>query len=98
VRSPQDVLIKPLVTEQSINMAQEQHKYSFYVDRDANKIEIKQAVEALFKVHVVAVNTAIVKGKKKKVGRFVGRTSDRKKAIVTVREGDKIEIFEGLLS
>jgi len=98
VRSPQDILIRPLVTEKSVNLAQKENKYSFYVDKRANKIEIKKAVEELFKVKVLDVNTAIVKGKKKRVGRFTGLTPERKKAIVTLRPGDKIEIFEGLLS
>lgn len=98
MRDPHDVIIRPLVTEKSVNLAQEQNKYCFYVAREANKIEIKKAVEDLFKVKVLAVNTAIVKGKKKRVGKFTGMTPARKKAIVTLRPGDKIEVFEGLLS
>jgi large subunit ribosomal protein L23 len=87
-----------MVTEQSISRAQLDHKYSFYVNRDANKIEIRNAVEKLFKVKVTNINTVRVKGKMKRVGHNTGRTAERKKAIVTLREGDKIEIFEGLLS
>lgn len=98
MRRPQDVLIRPLITEQSMNMVQKENKYTFYVDKRANKIEIKKAVEDLFKVKVLAVNTAIVKGKKKRVGRFTGLTTARKKAFVTLRPGDRIEAFEGLLS
>ena len=98
MRSPHDILIRPLVTEKSVNLAQKENKYTFYVDKKANKIEIKRAVEELFKVKVLAVNTAIVKGKKKRVDRSTGLTPERKKAIVTLRPGDKIEIFEGLLS
>ncbi|AFV12757.1 50S ribosomal protein L23 [Thermacetogenium phaeum DSM 12270] len=98
MRSPHDVLIRPLVTEKAVNLAQEQNKYTFYVDKRANKIEIKKAVEDLFKVKVLSVNTINVKGKKKRVGRYEGRTPERKKAIVTLRPGDKIDIFEGLLS
>ncbi|HAA90130.1 MAG: 50S ribosomal protein L23 [Thermoanaerobacterales bacterium 50_218] len=97
MRDPRDIILKPVVTEKSVNLAQKENKYTFYVDKNANKIEIKKAVEELFKVKVLKVNTMIVKGKKKRVGRFWGRTPDRKKAIVTVRPGDKIEIFEGLL-
>lgn len=97
MRNPQDVIIRPVVTEKSVNLAQQGNKYTFYVDKKANKIEIKKAVEDLFKVKVLVVNTMIVKGKRKRVGRFRGRTPDKKKAIVTLRPGDKIEIFEGLL-
>lgn len=97
MRSPHDILIKPVITEKSVNLAQQENKYTFYVDKKANKIEIKKAVEELFKVKVLAVNTAIVKGKNKRVGKYLGRTPDRKKAIVTLRAGDKIDVFEGLL-
>lgn len=95
MRSPYDVLIKPVVSEKSLSLMEE-NKYTFYVNKDANKIEIKNAVEKLFNVHVVKVRTMIVKGKLKRQGRFVGRTPDRKKAIVTLKPGEKIEIFEGL--
>lgn len=98
MRSPHDTLIKPLVTEKAVNLAQEENKYTFYVHPKSNKIEIKQAVEALFKVHVLDVNTILVKGKKRRVGRSPeGYRPDRKKAIVTLRPGDKIEIYEGLM-
>ena len=72
----------------------EQNKYTFKVDKKANKIDIKQAVEAIFKVKVTDVKTMNVKGKLKRLGRYQGRTPDWKKAIVTLQEGDKIEIFE----
>jgi large subunit ribosomal protein L23 len=97
MRSPQDTLIKPLVTEQAVDLASSLNKYTFYVNPKANKIEIKHAVEELFKVHVQGVNTANLNGKKKKVGRApAGYRVDRKKAVVSLRPGDKIEIFEGL--
>lgn len=98
MRNPHDIIIKPLVTEKAVNLAQEQNKYVFYVDRSANKIEIKNAIEELFNVKVLAVNTLNTKGKKKRVGRFEGLTPMRKKAIVTLNEGDKISVFEELLS
>ncbi|MGI6180400.1 50S ribosomal protein L23, partial [Butyricicoccus intestinisimiae] len=66
------------------------------VDPAANKIEIKAAVEKMFKVSVVKVHTVNVKGKKKRVGRYVGKTPNRKKAIATLKAGDKIENFAGL--
>lgn len=95
MRSPYDVLIRPVVSEKSFSLMEE-NKYTFYVNKNANKIEIKNAVEKLFNVNVVKVRTLTVKGKLKRQGRFVGRTPDRKKAIVTLKPGDKIEIFEGL--
>lgn len=95
MRNPRDVLKKPIVSERSMGLT-EQGKYSFYVDPKANKIEIKHAVQELFKVTVTDVNTMNVKGKAKRMGKYVGRTANRKKAIVTLKEGDKIEIFEGM--
>ncbi len=95
MRNPQDVLIKPIISERSMDLL-EQNKYSFYVNPAANKIEIKNAVEELFNVKVTDVNTMNVKGKLKRVGKYVGRTARRKKAIVTLKQGDKIEIFENM--
>lgn len=90
-----DIIIKPVVTEKSIGLM-EYNKYVFKVALSANKIEIKKAIEEIFKVKVVDVNTVRVKGKEKRMGRSVGKTSDYKKAIVQLAEGDSIEIFEGL--
>ena len=90
-----DIIIRPVVTEKSIGLM-ENNKYVFKVALSANKIEIKKAVEEIFKVKVVDVNTVRVKGKEKRMGRSVGKTSDYKKAIVQLVEGDSIEIFEGL--
>ncbi|MGD0152437.1 MAG: 50S ribosomal protein L23 [Thermacetogeniaceae bacterium] len=98
MRSPQDTLLKPVVTEKAMDLVKNENKYTFYVNPKSNKIEIKQAVQALFKVQVLAVNTANLKGKRRKVGRSPeGFRPDRKKAVVSLRPGDKIEIFEGLL-
>ncbi|MBT9152981.1 MAG: 50S ribosomal protein L23 [Firmicutes bacterium] len=97
MRSAYDTLIRPVVTEKAVKLAQSENKYTFYVNPKSNKIEIKKAVEDLFKVHVQDVNTANVKGKKKRVGRSPeGYRPNRKKAIISLRPGDKIEIFEGL--
>ncbi|NPV26994.1 MAG: 50S ribosomal protein L23 [Firmicutes bacterium] len=95
MRNPRDVLIKPVITEKATNLLAE-NKYTFFVDKNANKIEIKHAVEELFKVKVTDVRTMIVKGKLKRVGRYQGKTPDRKKAIVTLKAGDKIPLFDGL--
>ena len=90
-----DVLIKPLVSEKSMGLMEE-NKYSFQVAKAANKIEIKRAVEELFKVKVVNVTTRNYKGKVKRLNRCVGKRPDTKRAIVTLKEGDKIELSSGL--
>lgn len=95
MREIHEVLLKPLVSEKSIALM-EANKYSFLVAKDANKIEIKHAVEKAFNVKVVNVNTRNRVGKVKRMGRFVGQRPDTKRAIVTLREGDSIEIFAGL--
>ncbi len=87
------VIKRPLVTEKT-TLAKEANKYHFEVDRRANKIEIGQAVEKLFKVKVVNVRTMNMAGKKKRVGRVMGRKRDWKKAIVTLAPGSSIEIFQ----
>ncbi len=94
MRNPHEVLIKPVVTEKTTNLMEE-NKYTFEVDKNANKIEIKHAVEAIFKVNVVDVKTLIVKGKPKRMGKYVGKTSSWKKAIVTLKPGERLPIFEG---
>jgi large subunit ribosomal protein L23 len=96
MRGPRDVIIRPLVSEKSTALM-EQNKYVFVVAREANKIEIKHALEEIFDVKVAAVNTANFKGKKKRLGRYpAGYQSRWKKAVVTLAEGSKpIEIFEG---
>lgn len=90
-----EIIIKPVVTEKSVDLMQE-NKYCFKVAKDANKIEIKNAIEEIFKVTVVNVNTVNVHGKMKRMGRTRGMTASWKKAVVTLREGDSIEVFEGL--
>ena len=88
-------IIKPVVTEKSVDLMQE-NKYCFKIAKDANKIEIKNAIEEIFKVTVANVNTVNVHGKMKRMGRTQGMTASWKKAVVTLREGDSIEVFEGL--
>ncbi|MDN5346950.1 MAG: large subunit ribosomal protein [Clostridia bacterium] len=95
MRAPQDIIIQPLVTEKTTGLLG-QNKYTFIVRNDANKIEIKQAIEKLFKVKVVKVNTLFDRGKLRRRGRTEGLQPDRKKAIVTLRPGDKIPLFEEL--
>ncbi len=88
------IIKRPLVTEKSTASRDEGNKYIFEVDRRANKIEIGNAVEKIFKVKVVDVRTLNMAGKKKRMGKIVGQKSDWKKAIVTLAEGNTIEIFE----
>ena len=96
MRTPYDVIIKPIVTETSM-MGMEDQKYTFQVAKDANKTEIKLAVESVFGVKVEKVNTVNVKGKKKRQGRFVGYRPNWKKAVVTLSaESKAIEFFEGM--
>lgn len=90
-----DVLRRPLVTEKN-TILQAQNKYAFEVAKEANKPQIKQAVEKAFKVKVTSVNVTKVAGKTRRVGRQLVSTPPWKKAIVTLRPGDKIEIFEGV--
>ncbi|MCL6634692.1 MAG: 50S ribosomal protein L23 [Peptococcaceae bacterium] len=95
MKDPYDIIKRPVVTEKSTSLFQD-NKYTFVVDPKANKTEIKQAVEKIFKVKVEKVNTMRVKGKFKRVRNVLGKTPDIKKAIVTLRKGDKIEILEGM--
>lgn len=92
---PREIVKKPVVSEKSMGLMAE-NKYTFFVDKRANKIQIKNAIQDIFDVTVLDVKTMIVKGKMKRMGRYQGMTPDRKKAIVTLKQGDKIEIFEGL--
>jgi len=90
-----EVLRRPLVTEKN-SILQSQNKYAFEVALEANKPQIKQAVEKAFKVKVTSVNVTMVSGKMRRVGRQMVLTPSWKKAFVTIRSGDKIEIFEGV--
>lgn len=92
-----DIIKRPLMTEKSTGIGEKQNAYVFEVSRDADKAEIKNAIEKLFDVKVRDINTMIMHGKLKRVGgRHVGRRSKWKKAIVTLKEGYKIQIIEGV--
>jgi large subunit ribosomal protein L23 len=93
--NPHDIIIRPLITEKNTNLMQ-YNKYSFEVDRNANKAQIKYAIQTIFNVRVSAVHTMNVRGKMKRRGQKFGYTADWKKAIVTLVEGDRIELFEGV--
>ena len=89
------IIIKPILTEKLSELQEKENKYGFVVDRDANKIEIKRAVEDKFEVKVEKVTTLNMKGKRKRMGRFEGKRASWKKAIVTLAENDKIDFIEG---
>jgi large subunit ribosomal protein L23 len=91
----QDVVKRPLITEKNERAREAARQFAFEVHRDATKIQVKQAVEKLFSVHVLAVRTAIARGKNKRVGRNTGRRPNWKKAFVTLRDGETIALFEG---
>jgi len=94
-RSPRDIIIRPLMTEKSMRQKEEQNTVTFRVRPDANKIEIRSAVEKIFNVKVADVRTANFQGKVKRMGRHQGPRPDWKKAIVTLAPGHKIELVEG---
>ena len=96
MREAHQIIRRPLITEKGTELKNQANHYLFEVARDANKIEIKRAIESLFRVKVLRVRTISVQGKEKRVGRYVGRTPNWKKAVATLKEGDSIEFFEGV--
>jgi len=96
VREPRQVVVRPLMTEKSMRLKDERNTVTFQVVPDANKVEIRQAVEAIFNVKVSAVRTSTVEGKLKRMGRHQGRRPSWKKALVTLAPGHKIELVEGV--
>jgi len=91
-----EIIVRPLVTEKATQLKAAGNQYLFQVDRRANKIEVKKAVEEIFNVHVTSVRTIQMAGKKKRMGRFEGKRPDWKKAVVTLKEGETIQLFEGV--
>ena len=89
------LLKSPRLTEKSVTQKELSNQVTFLVELTANKIEIKRTIETLFKVTVLNVNTIRMRGKEKRMGRYVGRRPNWKKAMVTLKEGDHIEYFEG---
>ncbi|WP_420130538.1 50S ribosomal protein L23 [Longimicrobium sp.] len=96
MRKVSEILVKPLVTEKSHQQLDQHGAYTFVVANDANKIEIADAIEKQFNVKVRNVRTMRYAGKDKRMGKWVGRKAAWKKAVVTLAEGDSIEIFEGV--
>jgi large subunit ribosomal protein L23 len=95
-RHPHTVLVRPLLTEKITAMREAGNKVGFVVRSDANRIEIKKAIESSLKVRVERVNVLNVNGKTKRLGRFSGKRPDWKKAIVTLKEGEKLEMYESV--
>lgn len=95
MRNIHEVIVRPVMTEKSTEALDRQNAYTFVVAKEANKIEIREAVEKLFGVKVKDVRTMQYRGKERRVGRYIGRRASWKKAVVTLREGT-IEIFEGV--
>lgn len=90
------IIRRPIVTEKGSALKDDNNQLVFEVDLDSNKSEIRKAVEKLFKVKVLSVRTQNRSGKRKRLGRTIGRRKNWKKAIVTLREGDRVDFFEGV--
>jgi large subunit ribosomal protein L23 len=93
VKNPRDIIIEPVVSEKSYDLIEDANTYTFVVDRRTTKTEIKEAVESIFGVKVVRVNTINRKGKRKRTGWVYGTRPASKRAMVTLAEGDEIDIF-----
>jgi large subunit ribosomal protein L23 len=96
MRDPRTVIVRPVVTERSTELADDRGAYTFIVNKDANKIEIKKAVESLFDVKVKDVRTANYRGKWRRMGNAYGQKASYKKAVVTLAEGQRIDVYEGI--
>lgn len=94
MKNPREIIITPMFTEKSATVQQNLNAYTFKVSINANKIEIKRAIEKIFSVDVINVNTIRMAGKPKRLGRYEGKRPDWKKAIVTLKTGQKIDDFE----
>ena len=93
MRDPRDVILRPIVSEKSYDLIEDNNTYTFEVDPRSNKEEIRDAVEEVFDVHVLRVNTMNRKGKVKRQGWTSGRRKDTKRALVTLAEDDSIDLF-----
>jgi large subunit ribosomal protein L23 len=91
--TPHEIVLKPLITEKTLRMAERDNAYTFKVRTTANKVQVRDAVERIFKVSVVAVRTQNCIGKFRRMGRSTGATSNWRKAVVKVKQGDSIEFY-----
>jgi large subunit ribosomal protein L23 len=96
MKGAHQIVLQPLLTEKGTRLKEEANQYLFRVAPGANKVEIKQAIEALFKVTVLDVRTLRMEGKVKRLGRFQGRRPSWKKAVATLKPGDSIDLYEGV--
>lgn len=94
MRQSREIVIAPIITEKSSSIQNINNSYTFKVSINANKVEIRHAIEKIFNVHVLDVNTIRQRGKMKRMGRYGGKRADWKKAIVKLKEGDSIAEFE----
>lgn len=94
MKNPRDIIFSPVVSEKSYDLVSDNNSYTFLVDRRSNKTEIKQAIQTIFEVKVVSVNTMNRPGKRKRTGWTVGTRKNTKRAIVTLADGDSIDVFE----
>ena len=94
MKNPRDIIFEPVVSEKSYDLVADNNTYTFIVDPRTNKTEIRQAIEAIFDVKVASVNTMIRNGKQKRTGYTIGRRKDTKRALVTLVDGDSIDVFE----
>lgn len=92
-RNPRDIIVRPIITEKTVAMQQNDNKVTFEVSKGSNKIEIRQAIEEIFNVKVEKINVINVLPRKKRVGRYEGQTKAVRKAIVKLAEGSKIEVL-----
>ncbi len=91
--APEDVVIRPLITEKTLRLAERENAYTFQIKLNANKIQVRKAIETLFPVKVETVRTSVTVGKMRRLGRRMGSTSSYKKAVVRLRDGDSIEFY-----
>ena len=94
MKNPRDIILQPVVSEKSYDLVDANNQYTFIVDPRSNKTEIKQAIQTIFDVRVVSVNTMNRKGKLKRTGVTIGRRKNTKRALVTLASGDSIDVFE----
>lgn len=91
--APEEVVIRPLITEKTLRLAERENSYTFQIRLNANKIQVRKAIEALFPVKVESVRTSVTVGKMRRLGRRMGSTNSYKKAVVRLRDGDTIEFY-----
>jgi large subunit ribosomal protein L23 len=96
MKDARDIIIAPIISENTMEQMQEANTYTFKVAKKVNKVEIRKAIEEIFSVKVINVNTINVRGKKRRLGFHIGKKPDWKKALVKLADGEEIEIYEGL--